>query len=145
MGKLPCFSNTNARLADSGPLASRTIFMCVYLASRPDPRSKPWQTCAITLPAEITAAAVIIGFWDHNVRLLLGRFVLPNLCLQSNHVAIYVAILIAAVYSVNLFGTRYGLVVVVQDFCLTPLPTRCFGNSEYFRDIFAFVSVIGSI
>ncbi|KAI9464912.1 general amino acid permease 1 [Lactarius psammicola] len=50
-----------------------------------------FYTCAITLPAEITAAAVLIGFWDHN----------------SNHVAIYVAVLIVAVYSVNLFGTRF--------------------------------------
>ncbi|KAN0127424.1 Amino acid permease/ SLC12A domain containing protein [Lactarius tabidus] len=50
-----------------------------------------FYTCAITLPAEITAAAVLIGFWDHN----------------PNHVAIYVAVLIVAVYSVNLFGTRF--------------------------------------
>ncbi|KAH9041986.1 general amino acid permease 1 [Lactarius pseudohatsudake] len=50
-----------------------------------------FYTCAITLPAEITAAAVLIGFWDHN----------------SNHVAIYVAVLIVAVYSVNILGARF--------------------------------------
>ncbi|KAI9443348.1 general amino acid permease 1 [Lactarius indigo] len=50
-----------------------------------------FYTCAVTLPAEITAAAVLIGFWDHN----------------SNHVSIYVAVLIVAVYSVNLFGVRF--------------------------------------
>ena len=86
--------------------------MCVYLALPPDPRFEPWQTCAITLPAEITAAAVLIGFWDHNVRILLVYLVPPKPCLQPNHVAIYVAVLIIAVYSVNLFGTRYGMVVV---------------------------------
>jgi len=90
--------------------------MCVYLALPPDPGFEPCQTCAITLPAEITAAAVLIGFWDHNVRLLLARFALPNPRVQPNHVSIYVAVLIVAVYSVNLFGTRYGLVVVVQYF-----------------------------
>ncbi|KAI0304290.1 amino acid permease/ SLC12A domain-containing protein [Multifurca ochricompacta] len=46
------------------------------------------RTCAITLPAEITAAAVLIRFWDHN----------------SKHVSIYVAVFIAAVYLVNLLG-----------------------------------------
>ncbi|KAH9969763.1 general amino acid permease 1 [Russula dissimulans] len=47
--------------------------------------------CAITLPAEITAAAVVIGFWDHH----------------ADHISIYVAVLIVAVYTVNILGTRF--------------------------------------
>jgi hypothetical protein len=107
----------------------------------PDPRFELRQTCAITLPAEITAAAVLIGFWDHNVRILFVCLVLPNPHLQPNHVAIYVAVLIVAVYSVNLFGTRYGLTIVVQRLLnLTPSRIRFFGHSEYFRNISIHIS-----
>ncbi|KAF8500842.1 general amino acid permease 1 [Russula emetica] len=49
-----------------------------------------FYTCAITLPAEITAASVLIGFWDHN----------------PNHVSIYIAIFIGGVYIVNILGLR---------------------------------------
>ncbi|KAH9983319.1 general amino acid permease 1 [Russula compacta] len=51
-----------------------------------------FYTCAITLPAEITAASVLIRFWDHD----------------SNHVSIYVAVFIVAVYTVNIFGPSYA-------------------------------------
>jgi amino acid permease len=89
-----------------------------------------------TLPAEITAAAVLIGFWDHDVHILLARLVLPNPHLQPNHVAIYVAVLIIAVYSVNLFGDK------VWSDCrssktsdLAPSRIRFFGHSGYLRNI----------
>ncbi|KAI0055141.1 general amino acid permease 1 [Artomyces pyxidatus] len=49
-----------------------------------------FYTCAITLPGEITAAAALIGYWDHN----------------PDHVAIYVAVIIVVVYAVNLMGAR---------------------------------------
>ncbi|KAI0247626.1 general amino acid permease 1 [Lactifluus subvellereus] len=67
-----------------------------------------FYTCAITLPAEITAAAVVISFWDHN----------------PNHVSIYVAVLVTAVYSVNLLGPRF------------------FGNSELCRIVFPLISLL---
>ncbi|KAF8271957.1 general amino acid permease 1 [Lactarius quietus] len=70
-----------------------------------------FYTCAITLPAEITAAAVLIGFWDHN----------------PNHVGIYVAVLIVAVYSVNLFGAR------------------CFGHTEVVFATLKLMLVVGLI
>ncbi|KAI0322052.1 amino acid permease-domain-containing protein, partial [Amylostereum chailletii] len=49
-----------------------------------------FYTCAITLPAEITAAAVLIGYWDSN----------------ADHVAIYIAVFILVAYAVNLIGAR---------------------------------------
>ncbi|TFY59575.1 hypothetical protein EVG20_g7737 [Dentipellis fragilis] len=50
-----------------------------------------FYTCAITLPAEITAGAVLIGFWDKN---------------QPDHTGIYIAVFIVLVYCVNAFGAR---------------------------------------
>ncbi|KAH9080386.1 general amino acid permease 1 [Lactarius deliciosus] len=84
------FSHYAARWVD--PALGFAVSFCLALQNY-------FYTCAITLPAEITAAAVLIGFWDHN----------------SNHVAIYVAVLIIAVYSVNILGARF------------------FGHSEQFR------------
>ncbi|KAA1469644.1 general amino acid permease 1 [Dentipellis sp. KUC8613] len=49
-----------------------------------------FYTCAITLPAEITAGAVLIGFWDAN----------------PDHTGIYIAVFIVLVYCVNVFGAR---------------------------------------
>ncbi|TFY83835.1 hypothetical protein EWM64_g162 [Hericium alpestre] len=49
-----------------------------------------FYTTGIALPAEITAGALLIGFWD------------PN----PNHPAIYIAVLIVCVFCVNLFGAR---------------------------------------
>ncbi|KAI0297701.1 amino acid permease-domain-containing protein [Russula brevipes] len=60
-----------------------------YAARWVDP-ALGFATCAVTLPAEITAAAAMISLWDHN----------------SDHVSIYVAVLIVAVYTVNIFGPR---------------------------------------
>ncbi|KAH9179374.1 general amino acid permease 1 [Lactarius sanguifluus] len=81
-----------------------------YAARWVDP-ALGFATCAITLPAEITAAAVLIGFWDHN----------------SNHVAIYVAVLIVAVYSVNILGARFfGHTEVV--FATLKLPSKIIGG-----------------
>ncbi|KAI0051411.1 general amino acid permease 1 [Auriscalpium vulgare] len=50
-----------------------------------------FYTLAITLPAEITAAAVVIGYWDHN----------------PDHVSIYVAVFIVLAYATNLLGPRF--------------------------------------
>ncbi|KAI0270237.1 general amino acid permease 1 [Russula aff. rugulosa BPL654] len=54
-----------------------------------------FYTCAIALPAEITAAAVLISFWDHN----------------SNNVPFHIAVLIVFVYIVNILGQKSGFVV----------------------------------
>ncbi|KAN0123549.1 general amino acid permease [Russula decolorans] len=62
-----------------------------------------FYTSAIALPAEITAAAVLISFWDHN----------------SKNVTIYIAVLIVAVYGVNILGPKSGFVVVSEVFFAT--------------------------
>ncbi|EIM81765.1 general amino acid permease 1 [Stereum hirsutum FP-91666 SS1] len=49
-----------------------------------------FYTCAIALPAEITAAAAVIEFWDSN----------------PNHTAIYIAVFIVLAFVVNLLGAR---------------------------------------
>lgn len=50
-----------------------------------------FYTNAITLPAEITAATILLTFWDSNV----------------NHQPIYIAVMIVCCLGINLFGVRY--------------------------------------
>ncbi|KAH9002723.1 general amino acid permease 1 [Lactarius hatsudake] len=97
------FSHYAARWVD--PALGFAVSFCLALQNY-------FYTCAVTLPAEITAAAVLIGFWDHN----------------SNHVAIYVAVLIIAVYSVNILGARYGLSVVVFATLKPVVPSKIIGG-----------------
>ncbi|KAH9065285.1 general amino acid permease 1 [Lactarius vividus] len=87
-----------------------------YAARWVDP-ALGFATCAITLPAEITAAAVLIGFWDHN----------------SDHVAIYVAALIVAVYSVNLFGARFFGHTVIPSKIIGGLVVNLGGSPDHTR------------
>ncbi|EGO19396.1 general amino acid permease variant 2 [Serpula lacrymans var. lacrymans S7.9] len=49
-----------------------------------------FANAAITVPAEITACAVLIGFWDSNL----------------NHTAIYIAVICILLFAINLFGVR---------------------------------------
>ncbi|EIM88043.1 general amino acid permease 1 [Stereum hirsutum FP-91666 SS1] len=49
-----------------------------------------FYACAITLPAEISAAAVLVRFWDKD----------------SSHMAAYISLFVVMVFIVNLFGAR---------------------------------------
>ncbi|KAJ6260452.1 hypothetical protein Dda_4678 [Drechslerella dactyloides] len=52
-----------------------------------------WYNSAITLCVEISAAAVVIGYWDHN----------------DNHTGIYVAVIIVLIFLLNIYAVSvYG-------------------------------------
>lgn len=69
-----------------------------------------FQACAITLPAEISAAAVIVQFWDKDVGIdqhLLLLIAFPNdEYAQDRHMTIYISVFVGMVFVVNLFGAR---------------------------------------
>ncbi|KAF9525951.1 general amino acid permease 1 [Crepidotus variabilis] len=50
-----------------------------------------FYTTAISIPVEITAAVILLGFWDDNLK----------------HVPIYLAIICVLVSAINVFGVRY--------------------------------------
>lgn len=69
------------------------------------------QACAITLPAEISAAAVLVRFWDKDVRAVRFLCLRPSFpfdteSIQSSHMAAYISLFVVMVFIVNLFGAR---------------------------------------
>jgi hypothetical protein len=62
-------------------MTPRTTFMYTSISLPHDLGLRLLQTCAIALPAEITAAAVLIRFWDHDVCCCLLVFLLTDLAL----------------------------------------------------------------
>ncbi|KAJ7580196.1 general APC amino acid permease [Mycena floridula] len=64
---------------------------------------------AISIPSEITAAVIILGLWDSD----------------TNHQAIYTAVVCVAVCAINIFGVRY------------------FGESEFIFSIIKICLIIG--
>jgi len=70
-----------------------------------------FYTNATTFPTEITAATILLTFWDANVK----------------HQPIYIAVMIIACLSVNLFGVKY------------------FGESEFYFSIIKLMLISGLI
>ncbi|CCG81090.1 Predicted protein [Taphrina deformans PYCC 5710] len=66
---------------------------------------------AITLPAEITAASIVIQYWDTN----------------TNHLAIYITIMLVAAVLINLFGAKG------------------YGESEFWLAIIKVLAIVGLI
>ncbi|KAF7329944.1 AA-permease domain-containing protein [Mycena kentingensis (nom. inval.)] len=67
-----------------------------------------WFQAAMTAPVELVAAAIVIGFWDDN----------------SNHRAIYIAVMWLGIVLVNMAGVKY------------------FGEFEF---VFAFIKIISVV
>ena len=60
----------------------------------------------------------MISFWDHNVCCYVAvswHFSQPTVRFQPNSILIYIAILIVAVYGVNILGQKSVFVIVCQS------------------------------
>ncbi|KIK04549.1 hypothetical protein K443DRAFT_92828 [Laccaria amethystina LaAM-08-1] len=76
-----------------------------------------FYTNAISTPVEITAAVILITFWDSNASVSRTG--------DTHHAAIYTAVLCVLVCLVNIFGVRW------------------FGESEFFFSIIKILLIIG--
>ncbi|KXN90682.1 putative proline-specific permease put4 [Leucoagaricus sp. SymC.cos] len=56
---------------------------------------------AITIPTEISAATVLLTFWDLNVRFI------RTFAFLTNHAAIYIAVIWVVIVTINIFGVRW--------------------------------------
>lgn len=67
------------------------------------------QTAAIGVPGEITAASILVTYWDSNVS--IRRMISYTLWLivrnQFNHLPIYITLVIIFVIAVNFLGAKY--------------------------------------
>ncbi|KAI0036583.1 general amino acid permease 1 [Vararia minispora EC-137] len=101
-----------ASITEMAALAPVSGSMSHYAARWVDP-ALGFAVCAITFPAEVTAAGLLVGYWDEN----------------RDHIAIYITLFIGVAFLVNFSGARYVGVNEVPSPACTYRHIRTFGDS----------------
>jgi len=76
---------------------------------------------SISTPVEITAAVILLTFWDSNVGALPPELYLStfsHLLFQAHHQGIYTAVICILVCSINIFGVRWAWVLLFVSDCV---------------------------